>query len=105
MPACAKNGSKCSGHGGFNSRANDPGSCSTTVFVNGEGILRKDDTYPTHSSGTDNHTSKIEAGSSTVKADTNRDVARIGDHLIKLAGTGNCQSSIAQGSGNVFVGG
>ena len=101
MPACAKDGDNCTGHGGFAPRTNT--TSSPNVFVNGKGILRVDDAWASHDSGNSNHTGKVEAGSTRVLAN-GRGVARIGDHIVKLAGNSECESSIAVGSGNVFVG-
>jgi uncharacterized Zn-binding protein involved in type VI secretion len=102
MPACAKDGDKCTGHDSHAPRTNT--SSSSTVFVNGKGILRESDTWENHcdSGGHNCHTSFLETGqeSTTVFANGHA-VARLGDHI---SGNG-CLSSIAVGSGNVFVGG
>lgn len=101
MPACAKDGDNCTGHGGFAPRTNT--TSSPNVFVNGDGVIRVDDEWVSHSSGGSNHTGKTGEGSTTVFAN-GRGVARIGDHIVKLTGNSDCESSIAVGSGNVFVG-
>ena len=100
MPACAKDGDMCTGHGSYAPRKNT--SSSPTVFVNGKGVLRESDTWESHCDGSSCHTSFLETGqeSSSVFANGHA-IARIGDHI-----SGNtCLSSIAVGSGNVFVGG
>jgi uncharacterized Zn-binding protein involved in type VI secretion len=102
MPACAKDGDLCTGHGGFAPRTNT--TSSPTVFVNGVGVIRVDDEWASHTYSIYTHTGKTGEGSTTVLAN-GRGVARIGDHIIKLAGDSDCVSSIAVGSGNVFVGG
>lgn len=101
MPACAKDGDNCTGHGTYAPRKNT--TSSSNVFVNGKGILRVDDAWSVHI--TNNHTGKIEAGSTHVFAN-GRGVARIGDHIVTLVSFdgSSCESSIAVGSGNVFVG-
>ena len=103
MPACAKDGNNCSGHGGYPPRLNT--SSSPTVFVNGLGILRESDTWASHCNNSpphDCHTSFLVQGdeSGTVFANSHA-VARIGD---LISGSG-CLSTIVVGSGNVFVGG
>lgn len=100
MPACAKDGNNCSGHGEYPPRPNT--SSSPTVFVNGRGILRESDTWANHCDNHSHcHTSFLVQGdeSGTVFANSHG-VARIGD---PISGNG-CLSTIVVGSGNVFVG-
>ncbi len=94
MPAVARLGDKCSGHGCFPPRAND--SASSDVFVNGIGAHRVGDTWVEHTCNKKTHDSTLSVGSSTVFVN-GKAVGRIGDDVA-------CGSVIAQGSPNVFSG-
>ena len=94
MPAVARLGDKCSGHGCFPPRVND--SASSDVFVNGKGAHRVGDHWIPHKCNKNMHDSTLSAGSSTVFVN-GKAVGRIGDDVA-------CGSVIAQGSSNVFSG-
>jgi uncharacterized Zn-binding protein involved in type VI secretion len=70
---------------------------SSTVFVNGIGVNRQDDTWEPHACGGSPHTGKTAMGSSTV-AVNNKPVTRIGDPV-------DCGAFSAEGSNTVFIGG
>ena len=71
---------------------------SANVFVNGRGCGRVGDKYASHSCPDHSpHSGEISSGSSTVFVN-NISVGRIG-HAV------SCGGSVAEGSGNVFVGG
>lgn len=94
MPAVARLGDKCSGHGCWPPRKNT--SASSDVFVNGIGAHRVDDTWAAHTCKKNTHTSILSTGSSTVFVN-NKALGRIGDDVA-------CGSAIAQGSSDVFSG-
>jgi uncharacterized Zn-binding protein involved in type VI secretion len=98
MPAIAIDGNKCTGHGSYAPRKNT--TCSSNVFVNGQGVIRVGDTWEEHCVSGICHTSAVEVGSSSVFVN-GKAVVRIGDHI----SANGCKSSVAVGSGNVFVGG
>lgn len=94
MPAVARAGDSCTGHGNFPPRANDQG--SSNVFVNGIGAHRQGDHWPAHCSGDSCHESSTSGGSGSVFCN-GKPLARIGDAI-------SCGSVIAEGSKNVFSG-
>lgn len=71
---------------------------SDNVFINGKGAGRVGDTYASHSCPAHSpHAGVITSGSSTVFIN-GRAAGRIGDAV-------SCGGTVAEGSGNVFVGG
>ena len=94
MPAVARVGDTCTGHGNFPPRTCDSG--SSNVFVNGIAVTRQGDHWVTHSNGDSSHDGTLAGGSGTVYAN-GKPVARIGDMI-------SCGSAVAKGSGNVFAG-
>lgn len=94
MPAVAKIGSTCTGHGGFPPRACDEGSAD--VFVNGVGVHRQGDHWTTHCRKSSCHDSTLASGSATVFVN-GKPVGRVGDPIA-------CGSVVAEGSDNVFSG-
>lgn len=94
MPAVTRLGDVCTGHGCFPSRASVSG--SPTVFVNGIPVHRQGDSWGVHCCGVC-HGSVLVSGSPSVFVDFQQ-VGRIGDPIA-------CGSTVASGSGNVFVGG
>jgi uncharacterized Zn-binding protein involved in type VI secretion len=95
MPAAARKGDRCTGHGCFPPRVNDQG--SPNVFINGIPAHRQGDHWVTHCCGDSCHDSAAARGSSTVFVNGVQ-LMRIGDPIA-------CGSAVAQGSHNVFVGG
>jgi len=95
MPAVARLGDTCTGHGCFPPRANDE--ASPDVFVNSLGAHRVGDHWQTHCCGPSCHDSVLANGSSTVFVN-GKPLGRIGDAIA-------CGSAVASGSGNVFAGG
>lgn len=94
MPAVARKGDACTGHGGYPPRANTGG--SSNVFINGIPVHRRGDPWPTHCSGSSCHASVLGGGSSSIFAN-GLAVGRIGDPVA-------CGSAAAGGSPNVFAG-
>lgn len=94
MPAVARLGDKCTGHGAYPPRANDQ--ASGNVFVNNIAVHRQGDHWPTHCAGPVCHDSTLSAGSGTVFVN-NMPIGRIGDAVA-------CGSAIAEGSDTVFAG-
>lgn len=94
MPAVARQGDACTGHGGFPPRANDQG--SPNVFINGRPAHRLGDHWPAHCQGPECHDATLAQGSATVFVN-GRPLARVGDAL-------SCGSRVAGGSANVFAG-
>ncbi len=94
MPAVARFGDRCSGHGCFPPRPNDDG--SPDVFVNGLAAHRRGDHWMSHCCGLTCHDSVLAGGSGTVFVN-GRPLGRVGDGVA-------CGSVVAQGSGNVFSG-
>lgn len=107
MPAVARLGDKCSGHGCFPPRVND--SASSDVFVNSLGAHRVGDTWVKHKCNKKEHDGTLAEGSSTVFVNGVA-LGRLGDAINKMDidNDGNpvdlCGSIIAQGSPNVFSG-
>lgn len=94
MPAVARQGDKCTGHGCFPPRANT--AASGDVFVNGKGAHRVGDAWAVHVCGNSSHGSSLASGSSTVFVN-GRALGRVADSVA-------CGSAVAQGSSNVFAG-
>ncbi len=95
MPAAARLGDTCTGHGCYGGRPNDQG--SPNVFINSLPAHRQGDHWVSHCCVIPCHDSNLAAGSSTVYTNSKQQ-GRIGDPVA-------CGSSVASGSGNVFVGG
>lgn len=85
------------GHGGYVPRPNTPNG-SASVIVNGHGVVRVTDPWPSHTDPVppDTHTGSQSTGSTTVFAD-GLAVARIGDSI-------SCGDSVAEGSDDVICG-
>lgn len=94
MPALSFIGAISTGHGAFPPRAASGG--SPNVLVNGVGVLRVGDPYPSHCAGPSCHPGVVSAGSGTVLVN-GLPAARIGDAI-------DCGDAVAQGSPNVFAG-
>ena len=70
---------------------------STNVFINGKAAGRVGDAYASHSCPAHpSHAGTVSSGSGTVTIN-GRPAARVGDAV-------SCGGSVAQGSGNVFIG-
>lgn len=97
MPAVARLGDQCTGHGCWPPRPST--GASPNVFVNGIAVHRQGDAWAPHTcpSIPETHASVLAAGSSTVYVN-GKQIGRIGDPVA-------CGSSVASGSGNVFAGG
>lgn len=96
MPAVARMGDMCTGHGCWNPRPNDEG--SPDVFINGVPAHRLGDHWTTHCCfGSMCHASALASGSGSVFVN-GRPLGRIGDSVA-------CGSAVAEGSPNVFAGG
>lgn len=97
MPAVARRGDICSGHGCWPSRPSVGG--SPNVFINGIPALRVGDAWAAHTCPIipETHASVQASGSSTVFCN-GIPLARVGDAVA-------CGSSVASGSPNVFAGG
>lgn len=94
MPAAARQGDQCTGHGSHPPRPNVEG--SDNVFVNGLPVHREGDRWATHGHTPPPGDDRLSEGSSTVFAN-GKAVGRIGDMV-------TCGSAVAEGSANVFVG-
>lgn len=96
MPAAARLGDTCTGHGCWPPRASTGG--SPNVIINGSPAHRQGDAWAAHTcpSIPQTHASTLAAGSATVFVN-GLPLGRIGDPVA-------CGSSIAQGSPNVFAG-
>ncbi|HAF94033.1 MAG TPA: PaaR repeat-containing protein [Pseudomonas sp.] len=96
MPAAARQGDSCTGHGCWPPRACTAG--SPDVMINGSPAHRQGDAWAAHTcpSIPETHASTLAAGSATVFVN-GLPLGRIGDPVA-------CGSSIAQGSPNVFAG-
>jgi uncharacterized Zn-binding protein involved in type VI secretion len=92
-----KNVDASTGHGGYPSRPNTPNG-SNDVIVNGYGVVRIDDAWPSHTDPgpPDTHSGSQNGGSSTVIAN-GKGVARIGDSI-------SCGDSVGAGSSDVICG-
>lgn len=96
MPAVTRLGDLCTGHADWPPRPSIE--ASSTVKVNGIGVVRVGDAYAIHcNSEPECHGGVLAAGSATVYVE-GRQLGRIGDPV-------SCGSSVAQGSHNVFCGG
>lgn len=97
MPPCARINDLCTGHGPcYPGRPAVAG--SPDVFVNGRNVHRVGDAWAAHGCPKNpTHGSILAAGSSTVFAN-GLPIGRIGDPVA-------CGSSVATGSGDVFIGG
>lgn len=99
MPAAARLGDNCSGHGCFPATPIVAG--SSDVFINGKPAARQGDTVLLHACPCPYtvhgvHGRSISAGSSTVSIN-GKPASRVGDAI-------GCGGSVAAGSGNVFIG-
>lgn len=95
MPAAARLGDTCTGHGPWPPRPNDQG--SPTVYVNGRPLHRNGDHWEAHCNPIPVcHDSVLGGGSPTVFANGKR-AGRIGDAVA-------CGSTVATGSPDVFIG-
>lgn len=96
MPAVSYLGAMSTGHGSFPPRGNSQ--ASSNVFVNGIGVHRQGDAWPTHCNATPTcHAGTLAAGSGSVFVN-GKAIARIGDPT-------SCGDAVAEGSGDVFAGG
>lgn len=93
MPAVARLGDKCTGHGCFPPRVSTAG--SGDVFFNGIPAHRVGDAWETHCCGPACHAGALAAGSPTVFVN-GKPLGRIGDSV-------DCGSAVASGSPNVFA--
>lgn len=97
MAAIIRKGDSCSGHGSYPPRSTNSG--SSNVLVNGKGVHRVGDSWPSHSSSEfpyPSHSGSASSGSSTVFAN-GKAICRNGDLV-------SCGSTMTGGSGNVFAG-
>ena len=80
--------------------------CSSTVFVNGIGVIRNGDIMASHPDGTIctsnpvDHSPALSSFSATVFAD-GKNVGRLGD---KYDSDGHCDHTVSSGSPSVFAG-
>jgi len=96
MPAATRISDKNTGHGGYPSTTAETG--SSNVFINGLGAHRTGDTWVAHNKKKGTlHPDTTGPGSSSVFINGSS-CARFGDSIVD-------GGAIAQGSGNVFVGG
>jgi uncharacterized Zn-binding protein involved in type VI secretion len=94
MPAVARLGDVCTGHGCFSSRPND--TASNDVFADNKPVHRQGDHWVTHCCGPACHDSVLAQGSSTVYVN-GKQMGRIGDPVA-------CGSTIQTGASTVFAG-
>jgi uncharacterized Zn-binding protein involved in type VI secretion len=94
VPAVARMGDPCSGHGCFPARASVGG--SPDVFVNGQPVHRQGDAWAVHCCGRPCHGGALATGSSSVYVN-GKAVGRVGDPV-------DCGSTVAAGSRDVFAG-
>ncbi|MGL5948131.1 MAG: PAAR domain-containing protein [Aeromonas sp.] len=95
MPAAARQGDTCTGHGDFPPRASVSG--SPDVLINSQPALRQGDAWAVHCNPKPTcHSGTQAAGSGTVKVN-GKPLARVGDAV-------SCGGSVASGSGDVFAG-
>ncbi len=99
MPAAARLGDSCAGHGCFPATPIVAG--SGDVFINGKPAARQGDTVLLHACPCPKmphgvHSRSISAGSSTVSIN-GKPASRVGDAI-------GCGGSVVAGSGNVFIG-
>lgn len=97
MPAVARLGDACTGHGCWPPRPST--GSSPTVYANGIAVHRQSDGWAAHTCPAipETHASSLAAGSTTVFAN-GLQLGRIGDPVA-------CGSSVAAGSPDVFAGG
>lgn len=96
MPKATRLGDKDTGHDACGSTALI--SASNNVFINGKGAGRVGDSYASHGCIVHpSHSGVIAAGSGSVFIN-GKAAGRVGDPV-------SCGGSVAEGSGNVFVGG
>lgn len=96
MPAATRLGDNCTGHDSCPAVALV--TVSGNVLINGRGAGRVGDTYAAHSCKTHpSHTGSISSGSGSVTIN-GQPAARVGDSV-------SCGGTVAQGSGNVSIGG
>jgi len=97
MPATARLGDTCTGHGCWPPRANT--AASPNVNINGIPAHRQGDAWAPHTcpSIPQTHASSLARGSGTVFVN-GKQLGRVGDPVA-------CGSSVAAGSPNVFAGG
>lgn len=96
MPAATRLNDNDTGHDSCSSTA--LATASPNVFINGRGAGRVNDSYVAHGCKVHpSHSGVIAAGSSTVFIN-GRPAGRIGDPV-------SCGGSVAEGSGDVFIGG
>ncbi|WP_294948248.1 PAAR domain-containing protein [Sulfurivirga sp.] len=95
MPAVARLGDSCTGHGCYPPRENT--GASSDVFINGRGAHRAGDGWASHCCGPPCHGGSLAAGSSSVFVN-GRALGRVGDPV-------DCGSAVATGSPDVFAGG
>jgi len=95
MPAAARLGDTCTGHGCWPPRASSAG--SSNVFINGKPAHRVGDGWSSHCCPNNGcHSSALAAGSGSVFVN-GAALGRVGDSVA-------CGSAVASGSGNVFAG-
>lgn len=96
MPAAARLGDICTGHGCWPPRENDQ--ASGDVFVNDRGWHRKGDSWKPHTCPPipETHASVLASGSGTVFVN-GKEAGRVGDQVA-------CGSLVASGSSDVFAG-
>lgn len=97
MPAIAKQGALCTGHGAYPPRANTTATV-TTVTVQGVPALVEGDAWPIHTDGDSPHAGTVSPTGSTVLIE-GKPAARIGDII-----DGGCGSAIAEGDNTVIAG-
>jgi len=96
MPAVTRLGDLCTGHDDCPAVA--LATASGNVLINGKGAGRVGDTYAAHSCKVHpSHSGSISSGSGSVTIN-GQPAARVGD-------TVSCGGTVAQGSGNVMIGG
>ena len=96
MPAAARKGDSCTGHGLYPPRASSGG--SPDVFIEGAAALRVGDPYPAHCNPDGIcHAGSQGAGSASVFVN-GQPLARAGDAV-------SCGGAVANGAATVFVGG
>ena len=99
MPAAARLGDMCTGHGCWPPRPNVQG--SPNVFINGKPAHRVGDAWAEHCCVVEDellcHSSVLRSGSSSVFIN-GKSAGRVGDAVY-------CGSSVASGSADVFIGG
>lgn len=96
MPAAARLGDSCTGHGSWPPRSNTSG--SGDVFINNKPAHRQGDAWAVHCNDTPVcHAGTLASGSGTVFIN-GKQAGRVGDPV-------DCGSAVASGSPNVFIGG